>query len=200
MSSVIVITNRKLCRKDFLLQIERIASAHPQAIVLREKDLSEGEYYELSKKVIKICSEHKTQCILHTFVDAAKALGVKSIHLPLWKLRTLSKEEREYFSVLGASCHSVAEAEEAQRLGATYITAGHVFETDCKKGLPARGLKFLKEVAKSVDIPVYAIGGITKENTKEVLSCGAVGVCVMSGAMNAENAEEYIAQFEERKI
>lgn len=199
MSSVIVITNRRLCADDFLERIKDIACARPQAIILREKDLSEGEYKVLAEKVIKICSEYKTDCILHTFVGVAKSLGVKNIHLPLGILKTLSKEDREYFAVLGVSCHSVTEAKEAQSLGATYITASHVFETDCKRGLPARGLNFLKEVTESVDIPVYGLGGITHKNAKEVFGCGAEGVCVMSGAMVEKNAHEYIARFEEEK-
>ena len=49
---------------------------------------------------------------------------------------------------------------EAERLGATYVTAGHIFTTDCKKGLPPRGLDFLKNVCDAVTIPVYGIGGI----------------------------------------
>ena len=49
---------------------------------------------------------------------------------------------------------------EAERLGAAYVTAGHIFTTDCKKGLPPRGLDFLKNVCDAVTIPVYGIVGI----------------------------------------
>ena len=72
---------------------------------------------------------------------------------------------------------------QAQQLGASYITAGHIFATDCKKGLPPRGLGFLKDICRRVDIPVYAIGGITEENMVSALEAGAEGVCIMSGLM-----------------
>ena len=72
---------------------------------------------------------------------------------------------------------------EAEKLGCTYITAGHVFATDCKKGLPPRGLSFLKEVCYSVTIPVYAIGGIDENNMEAVRQAGAAGGCMMSGFM-----------------
>ena len=88
--------------------------------------------------------------------------------------------------MLGASVHSVQEALEARELGATYVTAGHVFCTDCKKGVPARGLSFLREVCHAVDIPVYGIGGINEENYSEVLDQGAAGYCLMSEAMKME--------------
>jgi thiamine monophosphate synthase len=65
-------------------------------------------------------------------VNAARELQAECLHLPLSVLNTLSKEEREKFSVLGASCHSVEDAIQAEQLGCTYLTAGHIFDTDCK--------------------------------------------------------------------
>jgi thiamine-phosphate pyrophosphorylase len=102
----------------------------------------------------------------------------------------MSETQKARFRVIGASCHSVEEALEAQQLGCTYITAGHVFATDCKKGLPPRGLDFLRAVCAAVDIPVYAIGGINSENLQDVMKCGAAGGCIMSGLMRGEWIEE----------
>ena len=66
MSDLICITNRKLCSNNFLDQIEMIASAHPKAIVLREKDLSEKEYEQLARQVMQICQsmEHSVFSIV----------------------------------------------------------------------------------------------------------------------------------------
>lgn len=71
----------------------------------------------------------------------------------------------------------------AQELGADFVFAGHVFATDCKKGLPPRGLDFLRDVVGAVDIPVYGIGGINEKNIKQIMECGAAGGCMMSGFM-----------------
>ena len=76
---------------------------------------------------------------------------------------------------------------EAQASGCTYITAGHVFETDCKKGLPGRGVDFLRNVCAAVDIPVYGIGGIDADNIALVRDAGARGACLMSSLMVSEN-------------
>ena len=80
---------------------------------------------------------------------------------------------------------TVEEAKEAEQLGASYLTAGHIYATDCKRGLPPRGLGFLKEVCREVSIPVYGIGGIKfdEEQWNDMKKCGAVGGCVMSGMM-----------------
>ena len=138
MSDILCVTNRKLCREDFLARVERIVACHPAGIILREKDMSSEEYKSLAATVMEICGQHGVKCILHSFSDVALSLHADAIHFPLHILRELSQEQKTGFSILGASCHSVDDALEAQALGCTYITAGHVFETDCKKGLPGR--------------------------------------------------------------
>lgn len=190
MSDLICITNRKLCSNNFLDQIEMIASAHPKAIVLREKDLSEKEYEQLARQVMQICQKHGTQCILHSFSNVAIAFGAVAVHMPLPLLQKMTPQEKSHFQIIGASCHSLEEAKEAQDLGCTYITAGHIFLTDCKKGLPGRGLSFLEEICKAVRIPVYAIGGISSQNMESVRKTGAAGACIMSGFMRCKTVEE----------
>lgn len=192
MSDIIVVTNRHLCRDDFLLRMEKIAQAHPAGIILREKDMEQEQYKKLAASVQNICKKQGTLCILHNFVEIAEDLEATAIHLPLLVLRKLSKEKKEKFTVLGASCHSVEDAREAEALGCTYITAGHIFETNCKKGLPGRGILFLREVCQSISIPVYAIGGISAGNIQEIRTTGAAGACVMSGSMVCEDVTEYL--------
>ncbi len=191
MSDIICVTNRRLCHGEFLSRIEEIAACRPAAILLREKDLSEETYERLAGQVIKLCQKYDVPCILHSFLRAAKNLQADKIHLPLPLLRATTKKERAAFRMLGASCHSIEEAKEAKRLGCTYITAGHIFATDCKKTIPPRGVDFLKSVCDSVSIPVYAIGGICGENIEAVRCAGAAGACVMSGPMQCKNGKEY---------
>ena len=177
MSDLICITNRKLCSNNFLDQIEMIASVHPKAIVLREKDLSEKEYEQLARQVMQICQKHGTQCILHSFSNVAITLGAVAVHMPLPLLQKMTPQEKSHFQIIGASCHSLEEAKEAQDLG-------------CKKGLPGRGLPFLEEICKAVRIPVYAIGGISSQNIESVRKTGAAGACIMSGFMRCKTVEE----------
>lgn len=196
MYKVICITNRHLCHGDFFKKIEQLASNGADKIILREKDLSEDEYRKLAEDVIKICKAHDTPCIFHSFPGVALNLGADGLHLPLSILRDLSVEERTKLitelPLLGASCHSADEAREAEALGCNYIIAGHIFETECKHGLQGRGLEFLKEVSEVVQIPIYAIGGITPENIGKVVDAGAKGACVMSGLMQTDKVDTYL--------
>ena len=197
MSDIICVTNKKLCREDFLTRIERIAACHPKGIILREKDMQPEEYKKLAAAVMEICNKYDVMCILHSFPAVAISLHADAIHLPLHLLREMSQEQKDRFSVIGASCHSVEDALEAQKLGCVYITAGHVFDTDCKKGLPGRGLEFLKNVCTAADIPVYGIGGIDADNIALIRSVGAAGACLMSSLMLSDDVAGLMKTMEE---
>ena len=185
MSDLICVTNRKLAEGDFLQRIDRICSCKIKALVLREKDLPEEEYLLLSSEVSKICEKHGVLFIAHTYKAASK--GALQLPLPFF--------EKTEDQILGTSIHSKEDLKRAIDLGATYAIAGHVFETDCKKGLPGRGLKFIEELSEISTIPIYAIGGITPENKDDVIRAGASGIAVMSGLMTCKNVEEYISAF-----
>ncbi|MBX4259653.1 thiamine phosphate synthase [Clostridium estertheticum] len=198
MYKLLAITNRHLCNNDFLQQIQTICSLNEKSkmiksvsIVLREKDLSENDYKDLAIKVLEICKENNTECILHTYYKVARELNCKKIHLPLHVLKSKLDICKE-FNEVGVSIHSVNEAIEAVNLGATYIIAGHIFATNCKKDVPPRGLSFLSSVCSSINIPVYAIGGILPANAQKAINAGADGVCIMSGLMTCENPRVFI--------
>ncbi len=197
---IVCITNRKLVKayteelskekeenfssfSPFLEKIREVVKKEPAFIVLREKDLTPERYRELAVKVLEICEKAGVSCVLHYFYNEAIKLGVKKIHLPLNVLEQMTDKEKDCFEVIGVSTHSVEQAKKAKKLGASYITAGHVFVTDCKKGLAPRGIGFLKDVCENVDIDVYAIGGISENNMDECIDAGARGVCMMSEFM-----------------
>lgn len=181
----------------------------PDILILREKNLSEPEYVKLFTNLWEACwnneaygancesndkdsensclemqgRKEQTLIIPHTFLTAAYRTG--SIHLPLPLLKTYREEGKlSDMRVIGASVHSPEEAKLAKELGADYVTAGHIFATDCKKGVPPRGMEFLEKVCDSVTIPVYAIGGIHQENLDLIRSTKAAGACMMSEYMN----------------
>lgn len=183
MFKVICVTQMSAA-EDFPKQLEKICAAGIDRVILREKHLTENDYEALAGKVIKICEKYNTPLSLHTFVQAAKRLDCKAIHL---SYADFTAGKGRGFDIVGVSVHSLQEAIAAEMSGATYITAGHIFATDCKKGVPPRGTDFLKEICSKVHIPVYGIGGITAENAERVFDAGAAGVCIMSGLMKADD-------------
>ena len=176
MCKIICVTDIASCRGDFLTQLGRICEGRPDAVILRAKTLGADAYLELYLSAKEVCGD--VLLVPHFYGIE----GAEVRHMPL----PLLSEERPS-GRFGVSVHSVSDAEQAFGMGAEYIVAGHIFETDCKKGLKGRGTGFLHEVCSAVPIPVYAIGGITPENIGEVTEAGAAGVCVMSGLLKSED-------------
>ncbi len=198
---MVAVTNHNLCRipkginqtedgcfepgtefwEAYLDQIRRIVNVKPRAVVLREKDLSPELYMKLAEEVGKICMEQNQKLILNTTPTVAGKLGAGKLHLSMNILRSEGRPLSAEW--VGTSIHSVEEVQEALDLGADYLFAGNIYETDCKKGLPGRGLDFLRQVCMESRIPVYAIGGVNEKRLPEILNTGAAGGCMMSGFM-----------------
>lgn len=196
---VICVTNRALCKENFLLRFTAICKAKPKFIILREKDLDQTAYHTLAKQCLAICNTYGINLVLHTHISTARALGVYAIHLPLHIL------QREYtniqdFTTIGTSIHTINEVTLAEQLGATYLIAGHIFSTDCKAGLPPRGIPFLKTVLQSAHVPVYPIGGIHTDTAQEVVDAGATDFCVMSELMICDQVHRKIEIYNQVKM
>ncbi|WP_418752075.1 thiamine phosphate synthase [Frisingicoccus sp.] len=206
---IYAITNRKLVSGDeavYFKQIEKIAAAGPDGIILREKDLSSPEYELYAERCREICDKWGTPLILNHFWEVGKKLDIRRIHLSMLVFRQLSERGKtgdsdspfKGWAQVGVSVHSLEEAVYAGKAGADYLIAGHIFLTDCKKGVPARGLDFLKEICEAVSIPVFAIGGMNVEHGRAAMAAGASGVCMMSELMESDAPEEIIKLFSGR--
>jgi len=185
---LIAVTDSATCPRPLPKQIERLAKLtelRPQAVILRAKSLDKAAYRTLALQAQQSCKVTGIPLILHSDWQLAHNLGISKLHLPLALLRQISEYERAYFTWLSTSVHSVGEAQEAQALGATVLIAGHIYTTQCKAGLAPRGLGFLQNVCSAVNLPVYAIGGISFDASQhaELQANGARGACVMSAYM-----------------
>ena len=195
-----IISNRKLCENENLeKQIEKIFSAYEKKIILknfdivaltlREKDLNKNEYLKLIEKVYPICQKYKINLILHQNYDLNldEKYKIDGIHLSYNIFKSLNENIKaeliKKYKRIGVSVHSLNEAKEAESLGASYVIAGHIFETDCKKGLEPRGLKFIEDLSSVLSTPIFAIGGIDEKNSQSVIDSGAFSVCMMSNLM-----------------
>ena len=195
-----IISNRKLCENENLeKQIEKIFSAYEKKIILenfeivsltlREKDLDKNEYLNLVEKIYPICKKYKINLILHQNYDLNldDKYKIDGIHLSYNIFKSLNENIKaeliKKYKRIGVSIHSLDEAKEVESLGASYVVAGHIFETDCKKSLEPRGLKFIEDLSSALSIPIFAIGGIDEKNSLSVINSGAFSVCMMSNLM-----------------
>lgn len=191
---IIAVTNRILCKDNFLVRIEEICKANPYAVILREKDLSDDNYETQAIECQKISNKHNVSLFINSKIEIAKKLNIKNIQLSFADFIN-NGDKLKYFDTIAVSVHSKDEAIKAYTSGASFLIAGHIFETDCKKGIVSRGLIFLKEIVNAVNIPVFAIGGITLSNVPEVKNTGAKGICIMSEFMTCPNPKNIVLAY-----
>ena len=184
---IIGITNRLLCKNDFFEQIKLICKENLYALILREKDLDDKTYEEFAVKCNDICKENNVLFFINTKINIAQKLNIKNIQVSFEDFVT-KKEVLNSFDTVAVSIHSLSEALTIQKFVEEtnqniFLIAGHIFETDCKKGLVPKGIEFLKEICANVEIPVFAIGGINQNTIKQLKGINIEGVCSMSELM-----------------
>ncbi len=156
-------------------------------IQVRGKNIPPREIIYIFDGIRKTARDHGCNIFINDRVDLAMILKAEGIHLaqnsiPISRVRQLVGND----FLIGISTHSLREAKEAEKGGADFITFGPIFETESKKRYgPPAGINRLREVVRSVHIPVLAIGGIKEENVREVLNAGAHGIAVISAVLNA---------------
>lgn len=180
-----LITNRKLAyNKDFYRIIVEAIKGGISAIILREKDLPYEELLTIAKKVKEIIGTRDVKLIINSNLQVAKDVEACGFHI---SFEQFIKSKLSFNGIIGVSVHSLEEAVEAEKQGADYLLLGHIFQTDCKKGLPPKGIELIKDIKNKVTIPIIALGGIKPENILPVMEAGAAGAAVMSTIMEAKD-------------
>ena len=181
-----LITDRAAAARPPADVVEECLAAGLRAVQLREKDLEARDLLALADTLREATRRHGARLVVNDRADvalAAAADGVQRTHasLPVTALRQITPPG----FLVGASVHSEAEARQADVEGADFIVFGPIYDTASKRRYgPPQGLANLETVARSVDRPVLAVGGLTPERVPEVLAAGAAGVAVI-GAIYA---------------
>ena len=151
---LIAVTNRHLCSRPFTEQITRVCKLHPKALILREKDLPEEEYFSLARQVKEICEQFKVPFIPHFYPAVARELGCDRLHLPLPLLLENPKVVSDFHTV-----------------GTSIPPRGLPFlQNVCQAvQIPVYGIGGIK---------------IDEAQLHELKNAGAAGGCVMSGMMH----------------
>lgn len=158
-------------------------------IHIREKSKTAQEILQLLDLLTKQ-GLHKEKIVLHDRLDIALLTDNPNIHLPSHSLPVRKVRSTYPHLRIGRSVHSLAEAEQAEIDGADYVLYGHCFITSCKVGKVPNGINTIIDMKKELQIPVFAIGGITPERVHLLREAHADGIAIMSGIFSANKPYE----------
>ena len=191
-----VITDRRL--KPEVESVRQALEGGATAIQMRIKDASTREMYEIGRELRKLTNEYDALFFVDDSIDVALAVNADGVQLGPEDMPIEVAKEIAPNLLIGASVYSLEEALDAEAKGADYLGAGSVFPTKTKSDVRVIGLEGLRRIVESVSIPVVAIGGINRENAREVLKTGVDGIAVISAVMEADDVKR--ATEELRKI
>lgn len=182
------ITDRKsIGERDYISAVKEAIEAGVDIIQLREKDLDKDELRKLALEIKKLC-EGRATFVINDDVELAKELDLDGVHLgqsdmSLIEARAILAEDK----IIGITAKTVAQAEEAEKNGATYLGSGAIFPTSTKSDAKALSKEELEEICKAVNLPVYAIGGLNHSNLSYLRGSSISGVAVSSAVFGAED-------------
>lgn len=195
---LLLVTDRLQTRGRSLSEVlDQAIQAGVPAIQLRERDLPTGELLVLARDIHAMAVSRDIPLIINDRIDLALALDLAGVHLrsdsvPLSVARRLLGPHR----LVGVSTHSVEEVRRANHDGADYIVFGPIFDTPSKRPYgPALGLEQLAEACRQSPVPIFAIGGITRERVCDVRRAGAHGVAVIGALLTREDVGAAVREF-----
>lgn len=159
-------------------------------IQLREKKLDEEHFLKEAKDLKELCREYHVPFVINDNVEIAIEMDADGVHVGQSDMEAGDVRDRlGPDKIIGVSARTVEQALLAQAHGADYLGVGAVFSTSTKSDAKNVSHETLKEICKAVRIPVVAIGGITRDNVKELTGCGADGIAVISAVFAQQDIE-----------
>ena len=190
-----VITNTNIQKKYSHIDIAKMAvKGGADILQFRDKFMNTSNLIETAFQIKRICRKSKTKFIVNDRVDIAMIVDADGVHLGNEDIAI--KEARKLLGkrkIIGATAHSLREAIKAQNDGADYIGFGHIYTTYSKiKNTKPKGLKLLKKVVSSINIPIFSIGGIDLTNATDVIETGVFGIAVIGAVVKSDNPVQTI--------
>lgn len=158
-----------------------------QWLLLRARSLSAESYAGLAAEIAGLCQACGARLMLHDRPDLLAQLPVHGVHLTASTLKALPEGWRRGDSGIGAehylsfSTHDQAELDKAWRLGADMVTLSPVRETPSHPGMPGMGWECWGSLAVGAGVPVYALGGMRREDVTLAHRYGGQGIAGIRG-------------------
>jgi len=156
----------------------------------RESPERERIFRETARRIQALKAHHHFLWIVNDDLEVAREIGADGVHVG--KDDPSIEECREFLGpgkIIGYSSHSLEEAVDAEKRGADYVAFGAIFPTATKgPGHPVQGLDRLREVVRSIRIPVVAIGGIGSSNIDPVIATGVASVAMISALAKKDSS------------
>lgn len=172
-------------------QVEEALKGGVTFVQLREKNLDDTAFLQEAKEIKELCARFHVPFVINDNVDIAAEIDADGVHVGQSDMEAGDvRKKLGPDKIIGVSAQTVEQALRAQAHGADYLGVGAVFPTGSKADAVEVSHDTVREICQAVDIPVIAIGGITKENVIELKGTGICGIAVISAIFGQQDIEE----------
>ena len=170
-------------------------------IQMRFKKNYSDDAFTLAEAVKMLCKEYLATFIINDNVHLAKQLDADGVHLGLSDMKV--EEARVLLGktkIIGGTANTFEDVLQRTAENCDYIGLGPFQFTTTKQNLsPILGLEGYRSIieqmkAKNIQIPIYAIGGITLENVESLMKTGIHGIAISGLITQTKNASQLINQ------
>jgi thiamine-phosphate pyrophosphorylase len=187
-----IITDTELQVRFSHVELAEMAiSGGAETIQFRQKQGTTRELIEIARNMKRLCENAAVNFIVNDRLDVAIASDADGVHLgqedfPIPLAREIFGKNK----IFGGSAVTLDGAKKCLEEGADYVGFGPVYPTASKTDAgPVTGLDLMREVIDKIPLPLIAIGGVTKENTPDIIRAGAYGIAVISAVCCHQNPE-----------
>jgi thiamine-phosphate pyrophosphorylase len=194
------ITDDRLSAGGIMSDVEKAIAAGAAIIQYRNKSACTRILYDEARVIRQLCADTSSRLIINDRIDVAMAVDADGVHIgqddmPYDLARKLIGKKK----MIGVTVHNVAEALEAQIMGADYLGVSPVFATATKTDAGgACGIETVEAIRLACKIPVVAIGGIDLSNADRVIKAGADMVCAISAVITKPDVYAEIMKFQRK--
>jgi len=191
------VTNDEIVlRADFLERARHVMQAGGArvAVHVRAPRLGARELYHFACSIVQLQSETGAWAIVNDRADVALASGARGVQLTSRSMAVADVVAFASDLCVGASVHSMQDAQSSREGGARWLVAGHA-TADSTAGEIDRGTGFIERLTADSAVPVIAIGGVRPENVSRLVAAGAYGVAVIRGVWNANDAGAAVIEY-----
>ena len=171
-------------------QVEKALKGGATFMQLREKKLDEESFLQEAIEIKELCKKYNVPFVINDNVDIAIKMDADGVHVGQSDMEAGDvRKKLGPDKIIGVSAQTVEQAILAEKHGADYLGVGAVFPTGSKDDAEDVPFETLKAICEAVSIPVIAIGGITKDNVKELAGSGICGIAVISAIFASKDIE-----------
>ncbi|MFC1748195.1 Nudix family hydrolase [Pseudomonadota bacterium] len=166
-------------KAEFLARLDEALVGGIRLVQLRAKGMGDEAYKALAKEVVSYCHAHGAKLLLNGDPQWVTEMGADGVQLSSGRLRSLTERPLPDEYLVGGSCHSLEELEHARQLNVDFALLSPIKWTKSHPEMDGLGWEAMREMIDSFPFPVYALGGVSKDDLDDAYAAGAQGIAAI---------------------